>query len=192
MELDSEVEFFPSKGKGNGKISGGTESTQGSALPQRQVPEIPMIFEPELELRMSNAKKYESNSKGSGGHLHQPVQRVLHSVQGQGQGNVATNTPRSDELLAHPQRIKEYHAQKKEETKEEAPVACTSKPQANPLPQEGKKKKKQNWRKPYSPSYRIQKIQKAALDNGLNMARALMEFKDKEEQRMREPHFPKK
>ncbi|MBW0567983.1 hypothetical protein O181_107698 [Austropuccinia psidii MF-1] len=34
----------------------------------------------------------------------QPVQTVLHSVQGQGLGNVAINTPRSDELLEHPQK----------------------------------------------------------------------------------------
>ncbi|MBW0584221.1 hypothetical protein O181_123936 [Austropuccinia psidii MF-1] len=66
------------------------------------------------------------------------------------------------------------------------------KPQANPLPQEGKKNKKKNWRKPYSPSYRIPKIQKDAMENVFNMARTLMEFKDKEEQRMRQPHFSKK
>ncbi|MBW0592546.1 hypothetical protein O181_132261 [Austropuccinia psidii MF-1] len=54
-------------------------------------------------------------------------------------------------------QIKEYHAKKKEATKEEAPVASTSKPQAKPLPQEGKKNKKNNWRKSYSPSYRIPK-----------------------------------
>ncbi|MBW0501482.1 hypothetical protein O181_041197 [Austropuccinia psidii MF-1] len=81
---------------------------------------------------------------------------------------------------------------KKEATNEEAPVASTSNPQVNPLPQEGKKNKKKNWRKPYSPSYRIPKIQKDAMDNVFNMARTLMEFKDKEEQRMRQPHFPKK
>ncbi|MBW0564292.1 hypothetical protein O181_104007 [Austropuccinia psidii MF-1] len=55
-------------------------------------------------------------------------------------------------------KIKEYHSKKKEAAKEEAPVASTSKPQANPLPQEGQKNKKKNWRKPYSPSYRITKI----------------------------------
>ncbi|MBW0559831.1 hypothetical protein O181_099546 [Austropuccinia psidii MF-1] len=88
--------------------------------------------------------------------------------------------------------IKEYHAKKQEETKEEAPIASTSKPQANRLPQEGKKSKKKNWRKPYSPSYRIPKIQKDTMDNVFNMARTLMKFKDKEEQRMRPPHFPKK
>ncbi|MBW0543305.1 hypothetical protein O181_083020 [Austropuccinia psidii MF-1] len=88
--------------------------------------------------------------------------------------------------------IKEYHARNKEASKEEAQVASTSKPQANPLPQEGKKNKKKNLREPYSPSYRIPKIQKDSMDNVFNMARTLMELKDKEEQRMRQPHFPKK
>ncbi|MBW0514391.1 hypothetical protein O181_054106 [Austropuccinia psidii MF-1] len=97
-------------------------------------------------------------------------------------------------LSSKPQikKIKEYHAKKEEATKEEAQVASTSKSQATPLPQEGKKNKKKNWRKPYFPSYRIQKIQKDAMDNVFNMARTLMKFKDKEEQRMRQPHFPKK
>ncbi|MBW0561748.1 hypothetical protein O181_101463 [Austropuccinia psidii MF-1] len=36
------------------------------------------------------------------------------------------------------------------------------------------------------------KIQKDAMDNVFNMARSLMYFKDKEEKRMRQPHFPKK
>ncbi|MBW0513745.1 hypothetical protein O181_053460 [Austropuccinia psidii MF-1] len=65
-------------------------------------------------------------------------------------------------LSSKPQikKIKEYHAKKREEIKEEAPVASTSKPQANPLSQEGKKNKKRNWRNPYSPSYRIPKAKK--------------------------------
>ncbi|MBW0568954.1 hypothetical protein O181_108669 [Austropuccinia psidii MF-1] len=89
-----------------------------------------------------------------------------------------------DGIHYHPnlksQRSRSTMLKKKEETKEEAPVASTSKPKANPLPQEGKKNKKKNWRKPYSPSYRITKIQKDAMDNVFNMARTLMEFKDKE------------
>ncbi|MBW0502305.1 hypothetical protein O181_042020 [Austropuccinia psidii MF-1] len=89
-------------------------------------------------------------------------------------------------------KIKEYHTKKREARKEEAPVASTSKPQANQPPQEGKKNKKKNWRKPYSPSCRVPKIQKDAMDNVFNMARPLMEFKYKEEQRMRQPHFLKK
>ncbi|MBW0548548.1 hypothetical protein O181_088263 [Austropuccinia psidii MF-1] len=54
---------------------------------------------------MSNSNRYKSHSEGSERHLNEPVQTVLHSVQGQGLGNVATNTPRSDELLEHPQNL---------------------------------------------------------------------------------------
>ncbi|MBW0517053.1 hypothetical protein O181_056768 [Austropuccinia psidii MF-1] len=93
-----------SKGKRKGNISSGTEFTQGSALFQRQVPERPMISEPELELSMSNSNRYKSHLEGSDRHLHEPVQAVLHSVQRQGLGNVATNKPRSDELLEHRQK----------------------------------------------------------------------------------------
>ncbi|MBW0552589.1 hypothetical protein O181_092304 [Austropuccinia psidii MF-1] len=97
-------------------------------------------------------------------------------------------------LSSKPQikKIKEYHAKKKEACKEEAPVASTRKPQANQPSQERKKNKKKNWRKPYSPSYMIPKMEKDAMDNVFNMAINLMEFKDKEEERMRQPLFPKK
>ncbi|MBW0568584.1 hypothetical protein O181_108299 [Austropuccinia psidii MF-1] len=97
--------IYPSKGKRKGKIPSGTKSTQGSAISQRQVPEMPMISEQELELSISNSKRYKSHSEGSNRHLHEPVKAVLHGVQGQGLGNVATNTPRSDELLEHPQKF---------------------------------------------------------------------------------------
>ncbi|MBW0465139.1 hypothetical protein O181_004854 [Austropuccinia psidii MF-1] len=84
-------------------------------------------------------------------------------------------------LSSKPQikRIKEYHAKKKEASKEEAPVASTSKPLVNQPPQEGKNNKKKNLRKPYSPIYRIPKFQKDATGNGFNMARTMMEFKGK-------------
>ncbi|MBW0568774.1 hypothetical protein O181_108489 [Austropuccinia psidii MF-1] len=64
-----------------------------------------LISEPELELSMSNSKRYKSHSEGSDRYLNEPVQAVLHGVQGQGLGNVATNPPRSDELLAHPEKV---------------------------------------------------------------------------------------
>ncbi|MBW0536976.1 hypothetical protein O181_076691 [Austropuccinia psidii MF-1] len=35
------------------------------------------------------------------------------------------------------------------------------------------------------------KIQKDAMENVFNIARTLMEFKDKDKKRMRQPHFPK-
>ncbi|MBW0517998.1 hypothetical protein O181_057713 [Austropuccinia psidii MF-1] len=127
-----------SKGKRKGSIPSGTESTQGSALSQRQVPEMRMISEPELEL----------------------IQTVLHIAQRQRLGNVASRQQgvmnpwcilkkflKEEEIVRysngwnplsskhHSKKIKEYHAKKKEATKEEAPVASISKPQANPLPQ---------------------------------------------------------
>ncbi|MBW0562379.1 hypothetical protein O181_102094 [Austropuccinia psidii MF-1] len=71
-------------------------------------------------------------------------------------------------------KIKEYHTKKAEASKEEAPVASTSKPQANQPPQEVKKNKKKNWRKSYSPSYRSPEIQKYFMENVFNMARTLI------------------
>ncbi|MBW0493116.1 hypothetical protein O181_032831 [Austropuccinia psidii MF-1] len=118
---------------------------------------------------MSNPNRDKSHSECSNRHSYQPVQTVLHSVQGHRLGNVAINPPRSDELLAYPEnslreevivrysngwiplsskpqikKIQEYHSQKKEASKEEAPVSSTSKPQSTQLPHEGKKKKKRN------------------------------------------------
>ncbi|MBW0493260.1 hypothetical protein O181_032975 [Austropuccinia psidii MF-1] len=75
--------------------------------------------------------------------------------------------------------IKKYHAKRKEASKKEAQVASARKPQVNQPPQEGKKKNKKNWRKPYCPRYKIPKIQKYAMENVFNMARTLMEFKGK-------------
>ncbi|MBW0562545.1 hypothetical protein O181_102260 [Austropuccinia psidii MF-1] len=94
-----------SNGKRKGKIPSGTESTQGSAISQGQVPNMPMFSEPELELIMSNSNRDKSHSEGSNRHLYEPVQRVLHSVQGQRLGNVSTNPPRSDEPLAYLETI---------------------------------------------------------------------------------------
>ncbi|MBW0574650.1 hypothetical protein O181_114365, partial [Austropuccinia psidii MF-1] len=93
------------KVKRRGKIPSGTESTEGSALFQRQVPEMPIISEPELELSMSNSNRYKSHSEGLDRHLHEQVQAVFHGVKGQRLGNAATNPPRSDEILAHPEKI---------------------------------------------------------------------------------------
>ncbi|MBW0586805.1 hypothetical protein O181_126520 [Austropuccinia psidii MF-1] len=70
----------PSKGKRKGKIPSGTESTQVIALSQRQVPEMPLISEPELELSISDSNRYKSHSEVSNRHLHEPVQAVLHGL----------------------------------------------------------------------------------------------------------------
>ncbi|MBW0510632.1 hypothetical protein O181_050347 [Austropuccinia psidii MF-1] len=96
-------------------------------------------------------------------------------------------------LLSKPQiKKKEWKNEKRDENKEEAPVASTSKPHVNQLPQEGKKNKEKNWKKSNSPSYKILRIQKYATEPVFNMAINSMEFKDKEEKIMRQPSFPKK
>ncbi|MBW0537086.1 hypothetical protein O181_076801 [Austropuccinia psidii MF-1] len=174
-----------SKGKGKGNIPSGSEFTQGSALAQRKVPEMPMISEPELELSMSNSNRYKSHSEGSDRHLHEPAQAVLHSTQRQGLGNVPQihqGMMNSWHILqkflteeervvysngwntwsSKPQikKIKEYHSKKKEASKEEAPVASTSKPQANQPPQEGKKNKKKKLEETIFPKLQDSKNQK--------------------------------
>ncbi|MBW0583719.1 hypothetical protein O181_123434 [Austropuccinia psidii MF-1] len=66
---------------------------------------MPMISEPQLELSMSKFNRYKSHSEVSNRHLYEPVQAVLHSVQGQRLGNVAISSPRSDELLDYLENI---------------------------------------------------------------------------------------
>ncbi|MBW0590495.1 hypothetical protein O181_130210 [Austropuccinia psidii MF-1] len=71
-------------------------------------------------------------------------------------------------------KIKEYHAKKREASKEEAQVVFTSKPQVNQPPQEGKNNKKKNWWKEYFPSYRIPKVRKDVMENVFKMGRKLI------------------
>ncbi|MBW0590928.1 hypothetical protein O181_130643 [Austropuccinia psidii MF-1] len=66
---------------------------------------MPIISEPELERSMSDSNRYKLHSEGSNRHLHGPVHTVLHSVQGKMLGNVATNPPKSDELLEYPKKV---------------------------------------------------------------------------------------
>ncbi|MBW0534449.1 hypothetical protein O181_074164 [Austropuccinia psidii MF-1] len=135
---------------------------------------MPIISEPELELSMSNFNRDRSHSEGSNTHICVPLKDVLHNLQRKRLRNAATNPPRSDELLENSQKIphrggnseiiqwvestiiqtsyqknKGLEKKKREVSKEEAPVASTNKPQA------GTKKRKRNFRKNHSPSYRI-------------------------------------
>ncbi|MBW0510785.1 hypothetical protein O181_050500 [Austropuccinia psidii MF-1] len=85
-------------------------------------------------------------------------------------------------------------AQEKENSPVEAPQASTrnNTPQKVPTKtkqapktnQKGKKKAKPKWNKPYPQNYRIPKKEKTAIDKVFNMARTLMEFKNKEEERL--------
>ncbi|MBW0553078.1 hypothetical protein O181_092793 [Austropuccinia psidii MF-1] len=89
----------------------------------------------------------------------------------------------------------------------EAPVALTSskpapelsedkpkgpqKKERGPKNHQGKGKGKANWNRPYSQGYRIPKLEPSAVDSVLNMARALMECKANDQERMNRT-FPRK
>ncbi|MBW0480512.1 hypothetical protein O181_020227 [Austropuccinia psidii MF-1] len=81
---------------------------------------------------------------------------------------------------------------KKEKIPVEAPQASKSKNTPQQAPKKGKKAPKRNtkgkakpkWKKSYAQSYRIPKREKTAINNLFNMARALMELKNKEEERI--------
>ncbi|MBW0531460.1 hypothetical protein O181_071175 [Austropuccinia psidii MF-1] len=73
--------------------------------------------------------------------------------------------------------MKEYHTKKEEETKEDPPVASTSKPQGQPTSPGREEEQEKELEKTIFP-----KIQKDAMENVFNMDRTLMEFKKKEEQ----------
>ncbi|MBW0515453.1 hypothetical protein O181_055168 [Austropuccinia psidii MF-1] len=49
---------------------------------------------------------------------------------------------------------------------------------------QGKGKGKANWHRPYPQGYTIPKLEPSALDSVFNMARTLMEFKAKEQEKM--------
>ncbi|MBW0542152.1 hypothetical protein O181_081867 [Austropuccinia psidii MF-1] len=150
-----------------GKIPWGTEFIQGSKISRRQLPQIPIISEPELELGMSHSNRDKSHSEGSDRGINEPVQKVLHFLQGKILVIAATNTTRCHELLEHPPTVpigaqnseipkwmestiiqtsnkekKYWNHKRREARKVEASVASTSKLQANQLPKEGKKNKK--------------------------------------------------
>ncbi|MBW0580179.1 hypothetical protein O181_119894 [Austropuccinia psidii MF-1] len=83
----------------------------------------------------------------------------------------------------------------------EAPQASTSQNPPQQVPKKGKKtpenshkgkqKEKPKWNKPYPQNYRIPKKEETAMENVFNMARTLMDFKNKDEERM-DQSFPKK
>ncbi|MBW0551301.1 hypothetical protein O181_091016 [Austropuccinia psidii MF-1] len=141
-----------SKVKRKGKIPSGTEYTQGSAISQRQLPEIPIISEPELELSLSNSNRYTSHSEASDRHLQEQVEAVLQILQGQILGNVAQIHQgvmnfwnivkkffKEEETVRYSngwnplsskhqkKKIKDWHNNKRDTSKEEAPVAPTRK-----------------------------------------------------------------
>ncbi|MBW0535854.1 hypothetical protein O181_075569 [Austropuccinia psidii MF-1] len=131
---------------------------------------------------MRSSNRYKSHSEGSNRNIHEPVQTVRHHVQEQRLGNAATNPPRSDELLEHPEEVPQRGGNSDILQWIESTVIQTSDEKDKGIPfqkegekhgrslssfyqqatsqptSEGKTNKKKHWRKPYYPCYRIPKI----------------------------------
>ncbi|MBW0499382.1 hypothetical protein O181_039097 [Austropuccinia psidii MF-1] len=162
---------------------------------------------------MSHSNTDKSYLEGSYRHINEQVKSVLHSIKRKRLGNPSTNSPSSNELLEDPQELPEgggnseilqwmestiiQTSNQKDKVMEQqkegggqgrSPSSFYQQASSQSTPQERKKK----WKNPYSPSSRIPRIHKYAMENVINMARTFMEFKDKKEQRMRQPSFPKK
>ncbi|MBW0505642.1 hypothetical protein O181_045357 [Austropuccinia psidii MF-1] len=162
---------------------------------------MPMISEPELKLSMCNSNRDKSHSEGSNRDSYEPVQAGLHSLQGQRLVNVATNPPRSNELLAYPEKVPQRGGNSEILQWMESTIIQTSNQKDKLIPFQKERGKKgrslssfyqQGPRQPTSLRREEEqekefeetifpKIQKISMDNVFNMARTLMEFKDKEE-----------
>ncbi|MBW0573628.1 hypothetical protein O181_113343 [Austropuccinia psidii MF-1] len=128
------------------------------------------------------------------------------SVQGQGLGNVATNPPRSDELLEYPEKVsqgggngeilqwieltiiqtsnqqcKGVPCQKEGGKQGRSPSSFYQQASSQPTSPRREEEQDKELEEPYSLRYRIPKIQNDAMDNVFKMAKPFMEFKDKEE-----------
>ncbi|MBW0571617.1 hypothetical protein O181_111332 [Austropuccinia psidii MF-1] len=123
--------------------------------------------------------------------------------------HVLQRTSPTDKILVESQSMlsedqKKNLAQGKENSPVEALQAPTSKPLPQQVPNKPKQTQKTNQKgkqkakgkakpkcnKPYLQNYTIPKKEKTAMDNVFNMARTLMEFKNKEEERLNQS-FPK-
>ncbi|MBW0519117.1 hypothetical protein O181_058832 [Austropuccinia psidii MF-1] len=70
------------------------------------------------------------------------------------------------------------------EKSKEKPKGPQKKKKEGPKNHQGKGRGKENWHRPYPQGYRIPKLEPSAMDSVFNMARTLMEFTAKEQERI--------
>ncbi|MBW0590368.1 hypothetical protein O181_130083 [Austropuccinia psidii MF-1] len=163
-----------------------------------------MISQPEFKLSMCKSNRAKSHSGGSNRHLYEQVKAVLHGVQGQRMGNVATNSPRSDEILAYPERIPERGGnseipqwmrstiiqasnqedkgmlcQKEGGKQGRSPSSFYQQASSHPTSPRREAEQEKGLEETIFPKLQDPKIQRDAIDNVFNMARNLMEFREK-------------
>ncbi|MBW0554241.1 hypothetical protein O181_093956 [Austropuccinia psidii MF-1] len=173
----------------------------------------------ESELINNNISRVEPFASGKNRNLSIPIQELVQSSKREGVGNMAKPLTGGHELLLTHQDLSEsgeYHrtlrrldpivfqrqGQKDEELVEKSksfihrPEGARKpkrpqKKQKDPKNHQGKGKGKANWHRPYPQGYRIPKLEPSAVDSVFNMARTLMEFTAKEQERMNR-NFPHK
>ncbi|MBW0462810.1 hypothetical protein O181_002525 [Austropuccinia psidii MF-1] len=101
MKVDSEVEMILQKVTSTSKSP--VELNPHREVPYLKVKSLKFLLFLSLDWNISHSNRKQSHSEVSNRHIYEPVQAVLHGVQGQVLGNVATNPPRSDELLTYSQ-----------------------------------------------------------------------------------------
>ncbi|MBW0565331.1 hypothetical protein O181_105046 [Austropuccinia psidii MF-1] len=178
-----------------------------------------LIDIPEAEITAIPVVRHESSPTGSNRDIPVSLQEQVYGGKAEGVGTSSKFLDRDNELLSSSENIKAWLknqsvlsedqkkklAQRKDNSPVEAPQASTGKNPPQKVPnkekqtpnsnqegkQEAKGKAKSKWNNPYPQNFRIPKKEKTAMDNVFNMARTLMEFKNKEEERLYQS-FPKK
>ncbi|MBW0513162.1 hypothetical protein O181_052877 [Austropuccinia psidii MF-1] len=217
MELDSEVELIPQMGKEREKSP--VEQNPHKEVPysKGKSQQMPIISEQELELSMSNSNRYKNIQKAQidiyMSHykqyytvykdkdweiLPQIHQGVMNSWQ------ILKRFLKEEEIVRYsngwnpltskPQikNIKYYHAKKKEATKEEAPVAPTSNPQANHTSPSREEEQEKEREKTIFPKFQDSKNPKRCHGKFLQHGQNLHGIKGQGVSKMLKPHFPKK
>ncbi|MBW0569906.1 hypothetical protein O181_109621 [Austropuccinia psidii MF-1] len=166
----------------------------------------------EPKLIEGNVLRAEPLSRGCHRNISVLIQKLVQSSKRRGVGNIPRPLAGDHELLLTPQELSEsgedhrtlrrvepivlqIQSQKDKELVEEpnskpAPEASKENPKGpqkkkkGPKNHQGKGKEKENWHRPYPQGYRIPKLEPSAMDSVFNMARNLMEFTAKEQERM--------
>ncbi|MBW0513126.1 hypothetical protein O181_052841 [Austropuccinia psidii MF-1] len=203
----------PGQGRGKTRTRAAKSSSRKTHLEDtRPAPHsprsVPTKFDvnSEPELIEGNILRAEPLPSGSHRNISVPIQKLVQRSKRRGVGNMPKPLEGGHELLLTHQELfgllSIYQKKELEITPalEEGPVASTS---FKPAPETSKgkhkgphkkkkcsknhqvkRKGKENWHRPYQQGYRIPRLDPSAVDSVFNMARTLMEFTGKEQERI--------
>ncbi|MBW0579522.1 hypothetical protein O181_119237 [Austropuccinia psidii MF-1] len=188
--------------RGQAQIEDARTSTSSQKLPSTF---DTLIKSPEAEITAIAVVRPESLSTGNNRDIPVSVQKLVYGRKTARMGSSPKTSPTDKSLVEKPKNVirgpEEEVGPIGGTRPVEAPQASTSKNGPQQVPnkpkqapktnQKGKQKEKPKCNKPYPQNYRLPKEEKTAIDNVFNMAETLMEFKNKEEERLNQ-YFSKK